>query len=77
MDAKKHETEICKRVRTIRELNNYSRPEFADVMGENEYYIKSIETFRHVPNFNFLVHFKQKFNLSWDWIIEGRGKMQP
>lgn len=77
MEDKIYDTGICERVRMIRELNHYSRPQFAELMGTNIYYIKSIETFRHVPHFEFLVRFKKQFNLKWDWIIEGKGKMQP
>ena len=75
MNTKKYDNAICERVKLIRELNNLTREQFAEAMKENVFYIISVERKRHTPHFDFLVKFKNQFNLSWDWLIEGKGRM--
>lgn len=77
MNTKKYDNAICKRIKIVRELNNLTREQLAEDMKENVFYIISVERKRHTPHFDFLVKFKAHFNLTWEWLIEGKGKMSP
>ena len=66
---------ICNRCRQVREMGAYSRPQFADIMNESQHYIKNYETHRQSPSNDFLIRLKHRFNLKWEWLMEGTGGM--
>lgn len=72
---------ICDRVRTVRTINNISRPKLVEMFLKergfscNQEYIKKMEEKNFTPSFEYLIQFREIFNLKWEWLIEGKGKM--
>jgi len=76
------DTAICDRIRLIREANNLSRPQLAEIVfgkhaeWKDQLYIRSVEQGRHGPSYDFLIKVKHHFKLRWEWLIEGKGMMR-
>lgn len=73
---------ICERIKLLRVVNDMTRPQFAEITKTGDkvekkdvIYIKSIEQGRHSPSYDFLIKVKNRFDLSWNWLIEGIGDM--
>jgi transcriptional regulator with XRE-family HTH domain len=62
---------ICRRFRQTRKKAQLTQPDYAKALGTNLSYIKSVEVNRHVPNFKVIKRWKRKFNVTYEWIIDG------
>jgi DNA-binding XRE family transcriptional regulator len=66
------DVELCKRVKAIRDRAGLTQPEFADELGITRVAINAIENERYNPGLDLLRALKEKFNLSYDYLIDGK-----
>lgn len=63
--------DICKRFRKIRKEHQLSQAEFAVILQLSESTVKQIEYGRSAPSFETLRILKGRFNLTYDYLIDG------
>lgn len=63
---------ICKRVRAVRIKEGYTQAEFSKICGVSESKIKQIEVGLQLPLFDVLRRLVRKFNVSYDYLIDGK-----
>jgi repressor LexA len=66
------DVELCKRVRDIRLRAGLTQPEFADQLLTTRVSINAIENGRYNPGLGLLRNLKDKYNLSYDYLIDGK-----
>ena len=68
----KIDRDLCKRMKDIRLRAGLTQPEFADQLFTTRVAINAIENCRYNPGLEILRNLKDKYNLSYDYLIDGK-----
>ncbi len=64
--------DLCKRVKVIRHRAGLTQPAFAEQLLTTRVSINAIENGRYNPGLGLLRNLKDKYNLSYDYLIDGK-----
>jgi len=67
---------INKRVKDIRKLNNLSQIEFSNRLNIKQATLSQIENAVIMPSVDIIKLIIGKFNINYEWLIDGTGQMQ-
>ncbi|MCP4129447.1 MAG: helix-turn-helix transcriptional regulator [bacterium] len=67
---------INERILTARKAFGLTQEDMSKQMGVSRSHFAKIEKNLQSPSYNFLLKLSEKFNVSLDWLISGRGQMQ-
>lgn len=71
INTAKYTPEIAERFRQTRKSAQLTIKETAEKMGYNISYIKAVEYGLLSPNIDFLIKWRNTFDKSYTWILEG------
>jgi transcriptional regulator with XRE-family HTH domain len=64
--------DLCRRVKDIRLSAGLTQPQFADQLLTTRVSINAIENGRYNPGLGLLRNLKDKYKLSYDYLIDGK-----
>jgi len=67
---------IGERLKEYRELKNYNQKEFANYLDISQQTLSQIETGTIKISLELLVKVTSKFEITFDWLLHGRGEME-